>query len=302
MTEEFLKRLEREVLVIDGAMGTTLYSRGRRMEDCPEELNITHRDEVKDIHRAYFEAGCDIVITNTLGGTSFKLDKYDKRDMVHMFNLAGAKLAKEVARRFKNRYVAGDIGPTGELIEPLGKVTFDQLYTAFSEQVEALLEGGVDLFIIETMSAIEEVEAAIKAVKGNTDLPVIASMSYSPGQRGYRTMMGVDIETEVTRLTEASADVIGTNCGGVDIWQMAEIIEQMRELTSTYLIAEPNAGLPKLVGDKTVFDQSPEDMAAGVPKLLEAGVNIIGSCCGTTPAHTEKIANIVKSRKHLRSR
>ena len=291
--EDFLKKLKNEVLVCDGAMGTMLQENGLSPGECPEMWNITNKKVVQSIHREYLDAGCNILITNTFGGNLFKLRKMGLEDNVHEANIAGAHLAKDVAG--DRGYVLGDIGPTGEFMEPLGELKYEDFYNVFKEQVLALRSGGVDGIIIETMSALEEIKAAVLAVQEHTDLPVVAAMTFQVTDSGFRTMMGVDVKKVTIALKDIGCDVIGSNCG-CGIREMVRVIKEIRRCSGTgsYLIAEPNAGMPRLVDGKTVFDESPKDMAAFVPELLKEGVKIIGGCCGTTPAHIREIVRAVK--------
>jgi len=291
--EDFLKKLKNEVLVCDGAMGTMLQDNGLPPGECPEMWNITHKKVVQSIHKAYLDAGCNIILTNTFGGNFFKLRKMGLEDNIHEVNIAGAELAKEVVR--DRAYVLGDMGPTGEFMEPVGELKYEDFYNAFKEQVLALRAGGVDGIIIETMSSLDEIRAAVLSVKENTDLPVVAAMTFQTTDSGFRTMMGVDVRKSATSLKDMGCDVIGSNCG-CGIKEMVGVIKEIHRWSglNTYLIAEPNAGMPKLVDGKTVFDESPQDMASLVPELLKEGVRIIGGCCGTTPAHIREIVKIIR--------
>lgn len=288
----FPERLREGILVCDGAMGTQLQAKGLRTGECPEMWNISHQDIVRSIHQAYLDVGCDIIITNTFGASGLKLRKFGLQDRTSELNLAGARLAREVAG--DRTFVLGDVGPTGEFMEPVGTIDYDEFYNIFSEQVLALREGGVDGIIIETMSDIREVKAAVSATQKVSKLPVVASMTFQYcGQKGFRTMMGLDIPQAVEQLTSMNCDVIGSNCG-CGIADMVKIIGEMRSLTQAYLIAEPNAGMPKLIEGRTVFGETPEDMAKAIPDLIKAGARIIGGCCGTTPEHIRQIMKIVK--------
>ncbi len=297
MSKGLLAELQDRILLAEGAMGTMLQSRGLRSGECQEEWNVSHREEIQNIHAGYLRAGCDLIITNTFGGNRFCLRKFGLEDRVREFNKAGVKIAKEVVN-FKlstlnfQPYILGDVGPTGEFVEPVGTLTFEAMYEVFREQVSALAEEGVDAFIIETMSDLREARAATRAA-GETKLPVLVSLSFNPGKKGFRTMMGVDIPAAVEGLTEAGADVIGTNCGEVSLKEMTEIIREMRSLTGKPLLAQPNAGRPTLIEGKTVYKQSPQEIAAEVGGLREAGANIIGGCCGTTPEHLARMAQVI---------
>ena len=292
MGKRLLAELQERILLADGAMGTMLHSQGLGRGECQEEWNVSHREEVKNIHERYLQAGCNLILTNTFGGNRFCLKKFGREDKVKEFNKAGVGIVREVVKD-SPAFILGDVGPTGEFMEPLGTVTFEAMSEVFREQILILAEEGVDALIIETMSDIREAQAAIKAAEG-TKLPVLASLSFNPGKRGFRTMMGVDIPTALQGLMEAGADVLGANCGEVSPKELAEIIKEMRSLTNKPLLAQPNAGKPTLIEGSTVYNQNPEEMAADVKKLIEAGASIIGGCCGTTPEHLARIAQVIK--------
>lgn len=271
------------VVWFDGAMGTMLQTKGLTSGECPEEWNITHPEVVAEIHRAYVEAGSQVVETNSFGGTRFKLDKFGKADEVVRFN----RVAAEVARGAIGSAgcVGGSVGPTGEFLEPLGVLSESAMRDAFREQVEGLVQGGADLICVETMADLKEATLAVQAAKEVADIPVAATMSFNLDRKGFRTMMGVDPDQAVQALLDAGADIVGANCGGIEIRHMVELIGQMRRVTTAPLLAYPNAGIPHLVKGRTVFTQRPEDMAVHVTALRDAGAHLIGGCCGTTPAH-----------------
>lgn len=287
MKIQFLERLKNEILISDGAMGTMLQTVGYPPGACPEEWGISNQEKLQSIHRSYLDAGADILLTNTLGGSRFKLGKYNLSSQMYSINKRAAEIAAEVAQDIV--YVAGDIGPTGEFMEPIGLVKEQEFYDAFAEQASGLKDSGVDIIIIETMMALDEMQTAIKAAKEATGLPVIASMSFNvisaSGDASYnfRTMMGVDPKRAAIGMAEAGADVIGANCGDVLMAQMPALIAQLRSAVDTYIIVQANAGRPQLIDGKTVFTQSPEEIASGVETVVKAGANIIGGCCGTTP-------------------
>ncbi|HID95463.1 MAG TPA: methionine synthase [Candidatus Latescibacteria bacterium] len=288
---DLLRRLKEQVLIFDGAMGTMLQAYGLSSGDCPEEWNVTHADIVRSIHQGYLEAGSDVIETNTFGGNRFKLAKSQMQDRVIELNTRGAELARELAG--PDHYVAGSVGPTGELLKPLGRVSPREMYEVFAEQITALEEGGADLICIETMSDLEEARIAIKAARENTKLPVIATMLFEPGLRGFRTMMGTDIRRAVNGLLEGGANVIGTNCGrGIE--EAIGIVQEMRAVTDAPILVQPNAGVPQLQGGRTVFPQTPEFMASLAPELVRAGANLVGGCCGTTPAHIRAMIKAVR--------
>lgn len=271
-------------LICDGAMGTQLQSRGLIPGECPEQWCLTHPDVILDIHRAYRQAGSDIVECNSFGGTHYKLRHFGLEASVYAINQAAAALARQVAG--PTGHVLGSIGPTGAFMEPYGDETEADFYAAFRDQATALESGGADAVIIETMTALEECLVAIRAVREHTRLDLIASFTFDPRpDGGYASMMGVTPETFAEGVLAAGAQIIGANCGtGPDA--MVRILGRLQAVAGkTPLIAMPNAGMPELIEGKTCFRESPEKMAGHVPALLDAGAVIIGGCCGTTPAH-----------------
>ncbi len=279
-----------KILLCDGAMGTELQKRGLPSGACPEEFNILHPEIIKDIHRDYFLAGSDIVETNSFGANRARLKLHGFENRVVEFCFAAANLAKSVCP--EGKFVAGSMGPTGELLEPLGPLTESEAYNIFSEQAAALEEGGVDVLYVETMMALEEAEIAVKAAKENTKLPVAASMTFELGKAGLRTMWGVDVKTAALKYIEAGADVIGANCGkGFD--EMIAIMKELRPLTNKPIIAQANAGIPEWIHGMSVYTETPEVIAPKAEQLLNTGVNIIGGCCGTGPEHIRKIKIIL---------
>ncbi len=288
MRKPFLERLKDGVVLCDGAMGTQLDAHGLQPGECHEEWNVSRPEKVEQIHAAYIEAGAEAILTNTFGGTRWCLDRYGLGERVGEFNRAAVARARSAAG--EDRYVLGDVGPTAQLVYPLGERKEKEFLEVFREEVSYLADG-VDAIAVQTMTALEELLAAARAAK-ETGLPVIASMAFSPDRgRGYRTIMGVSIEEMVRALEGEGVEAIGANCGTVDISDVVRIVQQMRELTSLPILAEANAGRPRLVGEKTVFDQTPDSMAEHIPALIEAGANIIGGCCGTSPSHIRAFAD-----------
>ncbi|MHB1461923.1 MAG: homocysteine S-methyltransferase family protein [Armatimonadota bacterium] len=290
-----LERLAQgEILISDGAMGTFLQAMGLKPGECPESWCVSHPNEVKSIAEAYINAGSDIVETDSFGGTSFKLKEFGLVDSVHDFNKASAVIAKNAMAG--KGYVAASVGPTGQIVEDEGgNVTEEELYESFKTQVIALAEGGADALCIETMSSVTEAVQAIKAAKDHTTLPIICTFTFEPGARGFRTMMGITPERAATEAIEAGADVIGANCGN-GIANMIEITRQLRAAApNTPILIHANAGMPVLENGKAVFKETPDDMAARVKELIDSGANIIGGCCGTTPAHIAAMAAAAKS-------
>ena len=288
-----LERLDSgNVLVSDGATGTYLQSHGLEPGGCPEEFNVTQPATVRKMAAEYFEAGSDMVLTNSFGGTKFMLEKYGNGDRVEEFNTMAAQHANAVAPA--SGIVAGSVGPTGEFVAPLGDVSKSEMKDAFTEQVIALEKGGADTIVIETMTAIEEAVLAVRSAKDNTKLPVIATMTFDKGPRGLFTMMGITPKEAVIQLENEGADVVGSNCGnGIDV--MLEVAREMREAASGYTIIHSNAGIPVIRKGQVVYPEDPDYMASGFYRMVKMGINIVGGCCGTTPRHIKSICREVKN-------
>ncbi len=286
------KLKEGRPLVSDGAWGTMLQAAGLQPGECPELWCLTHRPEVSRIAKAYLTAGADMIETNSFGGTHFKLSHFGLGERVAELNEAAAAIAREAAGDAK--LVLGSMGPTGKLLL-MGDVTEEELYDAFKEQAQALERGGADAACIETMSALDETGLAIRAVRENTRLDVAATLTFELNRKQeYRTMMGVFPEEAAEFCLAAGADVIGANCGN-GFARMVEVARLMRVAAPVApILIHANAGVPKQVGGRTVFTETPADAAGYVPALLAAGVNVLGGCCGTTPEHVAAIAKAVR--------
>ncbi|MCH2129640.1 MAG: homocysteine S-methyltransferase family protein [Pirellulaceae bacterium] len=279
-----------ETLLSDGATGTYLQENGLEPGGCPEEFNDSHPDTVRQMAANYFDAGSDMVETNSFGGSRYMLKKYGHGERVEELNRKGAELAREAAP--EGHFVLGSIGPTGEFLEPNGTATEEEMFDIFSEQARGLHAGGADAFCIETMSDMGEISLAIRAAKETTGLPVIATLTYDRGPRGYFTMMGITPENGAEQLVEAGADIVGSNCG-IAIEDMIEIIRKMRSATDAPILTHVNAGIPKIENGEIVYPDTPDHMAGKLLQLIDAGANIVGGCCGTSPAHVSAFANVV---------
>lgn len=294
MSGDLQALLQERVLVMDGAMGTMLQQQGMMPGQCPEMYGIEHPDTLIEIHRQYLEAGADIIETNTFGGNRFKLAEYGLETRVTEINSEAVRLARQAAQG--RVLVAGNIGPAGKLLKPMGDVDFDDLYDAFREQVTALEKAGADLISIETMSDIGEMRAALIAARQCSRLPVIAHLTF---ENGGRTMMGTDPVTAVVIMDALQPLAVGANCSG-GAQELLPIIKNMAQYTRSFLSVEPNAGLPCLVEGKTVFPDSAEEMAEYALRLKDAGANIIGGCCGTTPRHIQAMAAVLRGMSPAR--
>jgi 5-methyltetrahydrofolate--homocysteine methyltransferase len=288
---DLLALIDARPLLLDGGLGLALSARGFAAGECPEEWNVSHPADVADIHRAFYAAGSDMVNTNTFGGTSLRLEAHGLSARAVELNEAGARLASGVRdREFPGRYVAGDIGPSGKMLKPMGDADPEALRASFFEQAEALLRGGADVLNIETMFDLTEarvaVEAAVTAADGR---PVLASLAFKPTAKGFRTMMGVDPATAVASLREAGAVLVGCNCE-ISAEPMAELVPLLAELNGGRTIAQPNAGQPRLEAGQTVYGETPEHFAAVVSTYPALGAAIVGGCCGTPPESIAALA------------
>jgi len=281
-----------ETLISDGAWGTFLQKKGLKPGECPELWCIDRPDDVFEVAKNYIDAGANMVETDSFGGTCFKFEHYGLADRTAEINEAAAKISRKAAG--DENWVIASIGPTGKMLL-MGDVTEEELYDAFKVQAVALEKGGADAVCIETMSAIDEAVLAIKAAKENTNLEIICTFTFELTVNGdYRTMMGVSPVDAAKDVVEAGADIIGTNCGN-GMERMIEIVKEIRTVAPDIpILVHANAGLPVNVDGVDTFPETPEDMAKQVPKLVAAGGNIIGGCCGTTPAHITAMKNAIK--------
>jgi 5-methyltetrahydrofolate--homocysteine methyltransferase len=278
--------LERPMLG-DGAMGTQLMIAGLEQGNCGEEWNLTQREKVLAIHRRYAEAGGECLLTNTFGGSRIMLTRHGKPDKVVEINKAAVGIVRE-AFGARDGYVIGDIGPFGGLMEPYGDFTEAQVQGAFEEQAGALVDAGADAIIIETQTGLEELLLGIRAAQHAGAPCIIGSMAYDVTLDGstFRTMMGVEPERAAEFMEENGAHIVALNCGTrMDMVRAREAVERYKQATSLPVMVSPNAGQPKLINMKIVYDETPEQMVRGLVPLLESGANIVGACCGSTPEH-----------------
>jgi len=281
MAGDLLARLKKSPVLCDGAMGTLLYAKGIFINRCYDELNVSQPDLIRGLHHEYLQAGAEIIETNTFGGNSFRLARHGMENRVREINLAGARLGREAAKSF-DVWVAGSVGPLGIRIEPLGKTSYEEARDAFREQIAALVEGGVNLLVLETFGYLEELHQAILAAREvNPSIPVVAQVTID---EDGNCLDGSTPETFTPRLEEWGADVIGCNCS-VGPVAMLDAIERVRALTSLPLSAQPNAGIPRSVEGRNIYLCSPEYMASYARKFVAAGVRLVGGCCGSTPEH-----------------
>ena len=291
MGANLLTRLKQSPVLCDGATGTLLYAKGIFINRCYDELNLSQPDLIRDLHREYMQAGAEIIETNTFGGNSFRLARHSMENRVREINLAGVRLAKDAAKSF-GAWVAGSVGPLGVRIEPLGKTSFEEVRAAFRKQIAALVEGGVDLLMLETFGYVEELHQAILAARDvNPEIPVVAHVTID---EDGNCLDGSTPESFTPRIEAWGADVIGCNCS-VGPVAMLDVIERVRGLTSLPLAAQPNAGMPRSVEGRNIYLCSPEYMASYARKFVAAGVRLVGGCCGTTPEHIRVMKSALRA-------
>jgi 5-methyltetrahydrofolate--homocysteine methyltransferase len=286
----FLERLARgDVLIADGGTGTTCQRMGLPIGVAPEEWVISEPERILELHRGFAEAGSDIVLTCTFGGTGIRLADGPLADQSAEVNRRAAELAREAVG--PDVLVAGSLGPTGQLCEPLGLLSHDEAAEAYAEQAEALAAGGADLLVLETMFCQLEAAAAIEGVRRATDLPFVVAFSFD---RGTRTMMGTTTAEVVALAVEQGAAAVGANCG-TSLENMGAILAELTAAAPALpLWVKPNAGLPRMLGDSAVYDVSPDDLAQAARDYVAAGARVVGGCCGSTPAHVRAIAEAIR--------
>ena len=295
MGETLLEAIHERVLLCDGAMGTQLQLAGLEPGGCGEAWNVDHPDRLLSIQRAYVDAGSDCLLSNTFGGCRVMLERHDHGEDVAAINAAGVELARQA---FGDRpgFVIGDIGPFGGLMEPHGDIPEQRVRDAFAEQAAALVAAGADAVIVETQTALEELTLGIEAARNAGAPCIIGSMAYDVTRDGsrLRTMMGIGPEQAAEFMRDAGIDIVALNCGsGVDVTWAAKAVKLYREVCDLPTMAQPNAGQPVLENMKVMYKQMPEDMVAELPALLDAGVRIVGGCCGSTPDHIRLFRKVI---------
>ena len=282
-----------EIFVADGAMGTMLFKRGLRPGDCPELLNLSKPEILEEIAQIYFKAGADIIQTNTFGGSPPKLSDYGLEDKCEEINSKAVECVRKVVG--ESAYISGSCGPSGGLLKPYGDTEPETLENAFERQINVLTKADVDIICIETMTDLREATIAVKAAKNiHPEIPVMVSMTFDKIPKGYYTIMGVNIEDAVKGLEDAGADIIGSNCGnGID--NMIEIAKQIKALSTRPILIQSNAGIPENNDGEIVYPESPTYFIDKTLELIDAGVSIIGGCCGTTQEHIQAIRKVVDS-------
>ena len=283
---------ERTVL-LDGGMGTELIRSGFTQEDCPESWNVQKPEIVKKIHMSYFDAGSDVVLTNSFGGNRIKLASHGLGDKCHELNLAAARLAAEI--KPKGKFVAGSMGPTGKFLKPHGEFTEEEFESAYAVQAKALADGGVDFILIETQYDLKEALCALRGARRSSHLPIFVTMTFNRNPRGYFTIMGDSVLQCLEELEAQDVPAVGTNCT-LDSSDMVDLIKIMREATPLPLIAQANAGQPSISSEGEVtYSQDVEDYVRFIPQMTKNGARIIGGCCGTNPDYIKRMAELIRS-------
>jgi len=293
--KSILNLVKERIILFDGANGSQLIKLGLPKGTCPEFWNLEKPEIIKNIHRGYFDAGSDAVLTNTFGGNKLKLSQYGLEERAFEINLKGAQLACEV--RPENKYVGGDIGPTGKFLEPYGPYKTEEFEEIFYEQTAALIRGGVDFIMIETMYDLKEAICALRGAKKAGNLPVFVSLTFNKTKKGFFTLMGNTVEETIEKLEKEGADGVGANCT-LNSKEMIPLVEKIRKCTDLPVIIQANAGQPIIDGEGNInYEQTIEDYVKYIPEIIKKGANIIGGCCGTDPHYIEKISQIIKQSK-----
>jgi 5-methyltetrahydrofolate--homocysteine methyltransferase len=292
MSPTIFDLINERVVLLDGGMGTELIKRGFPQGACPESWNEEKPEVVKEIHKSYFDAGSDVVLTNTFGGSRIKLASHGLDEKCFDLNLAAATIANEV--KPEGKFVAGSMGPTGKFLKPQGEFSEEEFEEAYEEQAKGLSDGKVDFLLIETQYDLKEAVCAVRGAKKVTDVPIFVTLTFNLTPRGYFTLMGNSVEQCTEELEDQEVPVIGTNCT-LNSADMLGLIKLFREKTELPLIAQANAGKPDLSEEGEVtYSQALEDYISYIPKMIENGANLVGGCCGTDPDYIKRMAEVVK--------
>lgn len=291
MVSDLLKLSQKRAVLFDGGIGTELIRHGFQSGECPEKWNIDKSEIVISIHKAYFDAGADIITTNSFGGSSIKLSNYDMGDKCYELNLTAAQLAVSV--KPNDKWVAGSIGPTGKFLKPVGEYEEEDFEKAYFQQIRGLKDGGVDILLMETHYDIKELMCAIRAAKKiSKHPPIFATMTFNKTPRGFYTIMGNSVYTSFEELKKMGTEVVGANCT-LDSKDMSELVKIMRESTTLPILAQANAGQPSVTSQGVVYTQSLEDYVKYIPEMLKNGADFIGGCCGTNPDYIREMYKII---------
>jgi 5-methyltetrahydrofolate--homocysteine methyltransferase len=292
MTTTILDLVKERVVLLDGGMGTELIKNGFPQGECPEFWNVEKPEIVKKIHSSYYDAGSDVVLTNSFGGSKIKLTSHGLEDKCHELNYAAARLVSDV--KPEGKFAAGSMGPTGKFLKPHGEYTEEEFEEAYAVQAKALTEGGVDFLLIETQYDLKEALCALRGARKSSNLPVFVTMTFNRNPRGYFTIMGNTVAQCVEELEAQEVPAIGTNCT-LNSADMVDLLKIMRDATPLPMIAQANAGQPSLSSDgKVTYSQEVEDYVQYIPQMIKNGANIIGGCCGTNPDYIKRMAEIIK--------
>lgn len=295
MESDIFDLIKERTVLLDGGMGTELIRYGLKQGGCSESWNAKNPDIVKKIHKSYYDAGSNVVLTNSFGGNQIKLESHGLGERCHELNLAAAKIA--VKAKYGGKYVAGSMGPTGKFLKPHGEFTEEEFEKAYAIQAKALAEGGVDFLLIETQYDLNEALCALRAAKKSSSIPVFMTMTFNINPRGYFTIMGNSVAQCFEELQKNDVQGLGANCT-LDSADMAGLIKFMRDATPLPLIAQANAGQPSVSSDgQIVYSQDIEDYVRYIPQMIENGVNLIGGCCGTNPDYIKRMAEVIRSQE-----
>ena len=293
MKSSILDLAKKRTVLLDGGMGTELFKKDFPMGACPESWNTDKPEIIKEIHKSYFEAGSDAVLTNSFGGNKIKLSSYNLGKNCYELNRKAAELANKM--KPEGKFVGGSMGPIGKFLKPQGEYTKEEFEAAYFEQARGLSDGGVDFFLIETQYDLPETLCALRAAKKSSDIPIFVTMTFNKTPRGYFTIMGIDFPKFAEKMAEYEIPAIGANCT-LDSKDMAELIKIAREHTSLPIISQANAGQPQPSSDgKITYSQPVDDYVKYIPQAIKNGAGIIGGCCGTDPVYISRMAEILKS-------